>query len=167
MITDKTFRVASQVKALIKGGKINDSNPEPAGQVGFFLWGYVPEPFTLYKGIYALPAGSTLWINSCGCHGPEKYFNLSDEIVKSKESSFKNANSEMKYFLRDLLVDTVRQHLIADVPVGIFLSSGLDSATLTALSSECSQNSLHTITIGFHEYKGTSNDETMIAEQVA
>ena len=54
-----TLQVASQVKALLKGGHI-DTTPEPAGHVGFFLWGHVPEPYTFFKGIKALPAGSTL-----------------------------------------------------------------------------------------------------------
>ena len=45
-----TLQVASQVKALLNGGRI-DTTPQPAGHVGFFLWGHVPEPYTLYKGI--------------------------------------------------------------------------------------------------------------------
>ena len=162
----KTLRTASQVKALIKGGHI-DTTPEPAGHVGFFLWGYVPEPFTLYKGVYALPAGSTLWIDNSGCHGPLKFFDLSDEIAKSKESSSNIVKNQMKDRLRASLLDSVQYHLLADVPVGIFLSSGLDSTTLTALASERSQNSLHTITLGFQDYKGTVDDETPLAEKVA
>lgn len=162
----KTLRTFSQVKALIKGGNI-DITPEPAGHVGFFLWGYVPEPFTLYNGIYALPAGTTLWIDNKGYRGPIKFFDLSVEIAKSKDSSFQKKKSEMKDYLRVLLMDSVQHHLIADVPVGIFLSSGLYSTTLTALASECNQNSLHTITLGFQEYKGTVDDETPMDERVA
>ena len=61
----KTFRLASQVKALLAGGQI-DTSPEPAGHVGFFLWGHVPEPYTLYRGIHSLPAGTTLWVDQRG-----------------------------------------------------------------------------------------------------
>ena len=53
---NSTLRFASQVKALLAGGQI-DTTPEPAGHAGFFLWGSVPAPFTLYRGIRALPAG--------------------------------------------------------------------------------------------------------------
>src|SRR5438093_1001336 len=56
--------------------------------------------------------------------------------------------------------------LIADVPVGVFLSSGLDSTTLAALAKEEGGN-LQTVTLGFEEFKGTLNDETPLAEQVA
>ncbi len=59
----KSIRVASQVKALLAGGKV-DTSPEPAGHVGFFLWGHIPEPYTLYKGIRSLPAGSYMSITS-------------------------------------------------------------------------------------------------------
>ncbi len=54
----KTFRCASQVKALMAGNGIR-KEIEPAGHVGFFLWGSVPEPFTLYRDVFALPAGHT------------------------------------------------------------------------------------------------------------
>src|SRR6266567_8560787 len=55
------FRAASQVKALLAGGNI-DTAANPAGHVGFFLWGHVPDPHTLYRGIRALPAGSFVWV---------------------------------------------------------------------------------------------------------
>src|SRR5213593_2787049 len=57
----KTFRAASQVKALQAGGGV-DTSPNPAGHVGFFLWGHVPDPHTFYRSIRAVPAGSFVWI---------------------------------------------------------------------------------------------------------
>ena len=63
-----SIRFASQVKALLKTGRV-DRSCQPAGHVGFFLWGYVPEPYTLYRGVRALPAGSTLWIDRSGPRG--------------------------------------------------------------------------------------------------
>ena len=69
--------------------------------------------------------------------------------------------------MRELLLDSVRHHLVADVPVGVFLSAGIDSTTLAALASEIVPGSLNSITLGFREYQGTENDETPLAEQVA
>ena len=60
-----TFRFASQVKALLAGGGVS-RDPEPAGIVGFHLFGSVPEPFTLYRDIRALPAGHTQWVDAAG-----------------------------------------------------------------------------------------------------
>jgi asparagine synthase (glutamine-hydrolysing) len=162
----KVIRVASQVKALISGGHI-DTAPQSAGHVGFFLWGYVPEPYTLYRGIRALPAGSTLWIDEHGVHKAKSFFNLSMEMrmVNDSVKNHKHLGSqEIKDRLRSALVDSIKHHMVADVPVGVFLSSGLDSTTLTALTSEQVSDSIHTVSLGFKEYRGTVNDETPLAE---
>src|SRR5664279_6353022 len=55
-----SIRVASEVKALLAGGSI-DTSPDEVGQAGFYVWGNVPEPHTMYRGIRSLPAGSTMW----------------------------------------------------------------------------------------------------------
>src|SRR5207248_11499336 len=71
-----------------------------------------------------------------------------------------------KELLREALTETVRYHLLADVPVGVFLSSGLDSTTIAALAAE-QGGDLRTVTPGFEEYKGTAEDEVPLAEQFA
>src|SRR5438477_718972 len=65
-----TFRFASQVKALLKGGKVS-RDPEPAGQVGFYLWGSIPEPFTTYLQVRALAAGTTAIVDLIGARPPK------------------------------------------------------------------------------------------------
>ena len=162
----KTIKFASQVKALLKFKEIN-TFPQPAGHVGFFLWGYVPEPYTMYKGIKALSAGSTLWVDQSGRHDLNTFCRISDELVRAGDIASKITPNEARQQLRSVLNNSVRHHLIADVPVGAFLSSGLDSTTLTAIASETVSNRLCTITLGFEEYKGTENDETPLAEIVA
>ncbi len=161
----KTLRVASQVKALLAGGRV-DTSPEPAGHVGFFLWGFVPEPFTLYKGVRSLPAVTSLWISSNGDRQFRTFCSLTQELRHAEQQAEPDA-SGIHELLRDTLADTVRHHLIADVPVGSFLSSGLDSATLTGLASEFAPGRLHTVTLGFREYQATANDEVPLAERVA
>jgi asparagine synthase (glutamine-hydrolysing) len=68
--------------------------------------------------------------------------------------------------LKQALEDSIKHHLVADVPVGIFLSSGLDSSTITALASQ-GQDQLHSITLGFQELRGSGQDETSHAAQIA
>jgi asparagine synthase (glutamine-hydrolysing) len=68
----RTLRLASQVKALLAGGGI-DTAPEPAGHAGFFLWGSVPEPYTLYRGIRSLPAGHSQVFDARGPQPPEAF----------------------------------------------------------------------------------------------
>ncbi len=70
-----TFRFASQVKALLAGGRVS-RDPEPAGIAGFHLFGSVPEPFTLYRDIRALPAGHTQRIDMAGPREPEPFADL-------------------------------------------------------------------------------------------
>lgn len=161
---NQSFRFASQVKALLKGKQI-DTTPQPAGHVGFFLWGYVPEPYTLYKGIHSLPAGTTLWIDTTGQHHFHSFFNISNELAIADNKTI--IPDERKEYLHIALKDSVQHHLIADVDVGVFLSAGLDSTTLTAFASELEIGRLNTITLGFSEYKNTEKDEAPLAELVA
>ena len=156
----KTLRVASQVKALIAGGGI-DTSPAPAGHVGFFLLGYVPEPYTLYKGIEAVPAGGSLWVDTSGRGAPHKWFNLTKELSEVDPAPY---DAEA---LRAALVDSMQHHLVADVPVGVFLSAGLDSASLVALASEAHGANLRTVTLGFQQFRGSENDEAPLAEVLA
>lgn len=160
-----TIQVASQVKALLKGGSV-ETTPEPAGHVGFFLWGHVPEPYTLYKRIRAVPAGSTLWVDASGQQSPRPFFSLTGELARASERGPEIGPHEIQERLRTALTDSVQHHLIADVPVGVFLSSGLDSSTLAALAAEIGGN-LRTVTLGFREYQGTEDDEVPLAELVA
>ncbi len=154
-----TFRVASQVKALLAGGGI-DRGPDPAGHVGFFLLGSVPEPHTLYAAIRALPAGATLWVDRQGPRGPESYFRVSDLLAQASD----RAPADLGTALRDSL----RDHFVADVPVGVFLSAGLDSATMVALAAEVTDpGALRTITLAFDEFRGSDRDEAPLAEATA
>ncbi len=149
----KTICVASQVKALLAGGGI-DTRAEAAGHTGFFLLGCVPEPYTLYRGIRSLPAGGNLWIDNSGRGEPRRWFDLTTELAEAEAVPFD------RDALRSALIDSVRHHMIADVPVGVFLSSGLDSATLAALAAEIEGSSLRTVTLGFDAYRGQPDDET-------
>lgn len=161
------LRVASQVKALCAGYRTY-SSAEPAGHVGFFLWGHVPEPWTLYKGIRALPAGSALWVQQ-GRRANEavRYFELSAELAKIEAISATMTAAEARERFAAALAESISLHMLADVPVGAFLSSGLDSTSIAALASEHSPERLRTITLGFAEFKGSPNDETPLAETIA
>ncbi|HEX9951947.1 MAG TPA: asparagine synthase (glutamine-hydrolyzing) [Rubricoccaceae bacterium] len=161
----RTFRAASQVKALLAGGGI-DTAPEPAGHAGFFLWGSVPEPYTLYRGIRALPAGHTLWADAGGPRDAVPFASVPDAFRSGTRTAPNGVSDGAPGSLREALLDSVRAHLVADVPVGVFLSAGRDSATLAALAAEIG-GTLKTVTLGFEEFRGTSDDEVPLAEAVA
>lgn len=155
----RTLRFASQVKALLAGGAVPSAR-DPQGEYGYWVWGHVPEPHTLYAAISAFKPGTWLKIGRNGQVQDGQFDSVADMLQGDTPPATPYAD------LRAALLDSVRHHLIADVPVGVFLSSGIDSATLAALAAECG-GTLRTVTLGFEEYRGTVADETPLAEQVA
>ncbi len=161
----RQFFFASQVKALLAHGELGRSQ-EAAGYAGFLLWGFVPEPYTLYKDIFALPAGTVLWVTDQGPRAPKPFFDIAQIFAEAEEEPAMLAPAETHEVLRCAVLDSVKHHLIADVPVGVFLSAGRDSTTLTALAAE-QQADLRTFTLGFRQYQGHEQDEVPMAEAVA
>ena len=155
----RTVRAASQVKALLAGKGI-DRTAAPAGHVGFFLLGYVPEPHTLYRGIRALPAGGRMWVDADGVQ-EDFHSDISALLTDAKPRPWSQPA------LSAALAGSIAAHLVADVPVGVFLSAGMDSTTIAALAAESAQSPLRTVTLGFDEFKGGDHDEVPLAEAVA
>ena len=159
------IRVASQVKAILAGGGVPTTR-DPAGIAGFFLRGSVPEPYTLYSAIRAVPAGSWMTVTPSGVSEPQSYFSLAAVLREAVESHRHYSQAERQQIIADAVTESVRYHLVSDVPVGAFLSSGRDSSTIVALAAETGIP-LRTVTLRFEEYAGTRNDEAPLAELVA
>ncbi len=159
------LRAASEVKALLAGGKVSQIR-EPAGAAGFFLMGSVPEPFTLYREIRSLPAGSYAWVDSTGFSEPKRYFSIPGIFEKYSNARHRSAPA-LRTEMHEHMQETVRRHFVSDVPVGVFLSSGIDSGALTAHSEEIRGGDVRTMTLGFHEFEGTAQDETVLASELA
>ena len=158
-----TLRFASQVKALVAGRRTG-LDPDPAGWAGFFLFGNVPEPYTIYRDIRAVPAGATLWIDRRGLREPERYFSIPQVFAEAERSA---ARPDAQSRIRAALIDSVRHHLVADVPVGLFLSSGVDSGALLGLMRDAGHDDVHAITLRYEEFRGRHDDEAPLAGMVA
>ena len=163
-----TLRFASQVKALMAGRGVS-RDLDAAGLVGFCLFGSVPEPFTTYREVRALPAGSFVRINQHGLGAPIQYYSIARTYSEARERpcSTPTRKKETEALVREALLDSVRHHLVADVPVGAFLSAGVDSSTLVGLMREVGQQDIQTVTLAFDEFRGTPNDEAAEATAVA
>jgi asparagine synthase (glutamine-hydrolysing) len=159
-----TFRFASQVKALVAGGAVG-REVEPAGLAGFYLFGSVPEPFTTLRAVRALPAGCTLRVDNIGPSAPRRYHSIA--ACYSDRGLAERPPSDVQGLVRSALLDSVRKHLVADVPVGAFLSAGVDSGALVGLMRDAGAADIQTITIGFEEFDGRHDDETQLAAEVA
>ncbi len=162
----QTFRFASQVKALLRGRSVSQAL-DPAGVVGFLLSGSVPEPHTLYAAIRELPAGCFFIIGENARRGPVPYWDLSQAIADSIKTAESVPPGQEQDYLRASLVDSIRAHQVADVPVGAFLSAGLDSSTIVGLAAALSQQPVQTITLAFREFQGQLLDEAPLAAQIA
>jgi asparagine synthase (glutamine-hydrolysing) len=161
-----TLRFASQVKALLAGGKVSH-DPEPAGQVGFYLWGSVPEPFTTFRQIRVLPAGCTAIVDRIGIHSPNQYDSIAAVYCDAEMRSDTSKPRDRVAEIRAALLDSVRNHLVADVPVGAFLSAGIDSGAVVGLMRDAGQHDIQTVTLAFEEFRGKADDESPIAKEVA
>ena len=160
-----TFRFGSQVKALLAGGKVSRVS-EPAGWAGFLLLGSVPEPYTIYQEIRALPAGTTMWIDARGPAQPTRYFSVS-EVYREAEGHGPVPQPELQARARAALLDSVRHHLVADVPVGAFLSAGTDSGSLLGLMRDIRQEQTHTVTLAYEDFHNRREDEAPGAQRAA
>ena len=161
----ETLRFASEVKALVAGGAI-PRTLEPAGLVGFCLFGSVPEPFTTLRAVRSLPAGHVMRIEAGRQATPPRAFFSLAHIYTQAERNPSNGCLESEE-MRSALRASVASHLVADVPVGVFLSAGIDSGALVGLMRDAGQTEIQTLTLAFKEFRGQEADESPLAEQVA
>lgn len=132
---------ASEVQALRR--VVGDGGLDPEGLASFLLWGSIGAPRTLYRGIRALPPASWLRIREGRIEAPTVYWSLEDELARPGSPSADDAAE----FLRNALLDSVRHHMVADVPVGAFLSGGVDSSALVGLMSEVLPAPVRSVTL--------------------
>jgi len=126
---------------------------------------YIPEPLSIFKGIQRLPAGSILEVDEFGSFcTPEPYWNLHSVVEAGQRAPFGGSDREAIDMLERVLVDAVAKQMEADVPLGAFLSGGIDSSLVVALMQRQSARRVRTFTIGFTE---PEYDESAHARAVA
>lgn len=156
------FAFASELSALIRHPAVDRTIDLRALQK-FFAYGYIPAPTTLYRGTRKLPGGSSLTVDLADFSVRERrYWRFA--IEAEEDAPGENA-PDLAEELRALLNRAVARRLVSDVPLGIFLSGGLDSSLVLALAARHrAPDSLDTFTIGFNE---PSFDESAYARAVA
>jgi asparagine synthase (glutamine-hydrolysing) len=158
-IAGPTLSFASELKALL-------GQPDFERQVdfdaleAFLAFNSIPAPLTIFSGVHKLPAGHLLtWEGS----EPQVERYARPRPVAAADVRAEG-DEELAAELRERLRDSVRAHLVADVPVGVLLSGGVDSSALTALAASESSERVSTFSIGFEE---SSFDELSAARLVA
>jgi asparagine synthase (glutamine-hydrolysing) len=162
--TPEGFAFASEVRALLASGAVPKRLSQDA-VTAYLLFGSVSEPVTLLEGVFSLPPGHRMLL-----HVPERRRTPRarpwwDPAVSpaARDTRKPGDFSSAAKTLRQLLEDAVRVHLIADVPVGLFLSSGLDSGAIAALAAQA-RSGIESFTLTF---PGTAFDEAEFARQAA
>lgn len=158
------FAFASEVRALLAAG-MTPRQVSPDALTSYLLFGSVGEPVTLIDGVYSLPPGHHMVL-----HVPERrrmprgrpWWDPQRSPAARDPKKPRDLPAAARC-LRPLLEDAVRSHLVADVPVGMFLSSGLDSSAIAALASRA-EAGLHSFTVAFPE---SADDEAPLARRIA
>ncbi len=158
-LSEEKFVFASQVKAISSQPEFR-LTPSEAGWCGFIRQGSVPEPFTIYNEIKALQAGQYLELSQQSKLAINTYFSIYDEFADIENA----ADADIDFAKIDqALSDSVTSHLVADVPVGLFLSSGIDSTVLASYVAEREDKPI-AFTLDFEEFDAQRNESKLAIE---
>ena len=162
----QTLVFGSEIKAL-------QAHPQWQGQIDrqsltlFLRHSYIPAPYSIYQDVYKLPPGTLLRLQTPSPSPrptPQPYWSMATATTAGQQSPFEGNANEAVEHLDQLLRTTIRQQMVADVPLGAFLSGGIDSSTVTALMQAQSSRPIKTFTVGFHE---ADYNEAEVAKMVA
>src|SRR3954454_18568355 len=155
--TGGVLEFASDVRALPRGEIDLDALE------AFLAFNSIPAPYSIFREVRKLPAGHVLVWDEDGAVHIERYARPGPVPVEELRS---DDEAELVEELRARLRDSVRAHLLSDVPVGVLLSGGVDSAALAALAAQESGDAVHTFTIGFEERSfDERGDARLVAER--
>lgn len=161
---DRTFAFASDLNALtcLDGFK----NPAHTGVLEtYFRHGYIPAPYSFYQDIFKLEPGKILKMRTpFQEYDISTYWSMRDVAYYGQTHLFKGSQEEAAKELERHIKDAIRGQMCADVPVGAFLSAGIDSPTIVALMQSLSERRVRTYTIGMREQ---GFNEAEIAGQIA
>jgi asparagine synthase (glutamine-hydrolysing) len=158
---DSTFLFASEMKAILASGLV-ERRFDPEGLRLLISYGSITQPNTAVQGVKMLLPGHRLIIES-GEERIERFWKLDiDRIQDLRKRSYE----DQVRMVRETLQESVRMQMVSDVPIGAFLSGGVDSTLVVALMAQASNTNIKTFSVGF-EQEGREIDETDDAERVA
>jgi asparagine synthase (glutamine-hydrolysing) len=159
------FLFASEIKSLKEHPHFN-SEMSLEGTTAYFRYGFIPDPLSIYSYVRKLEPGTLLQVSVQGQVRTQKFWDL--KIVAAKGRDYRSKHNltfeEALDHTHNLLKDAVQKRMISDVPLGSFLSGGIDSSLITALMQSLSSDPIQTFSIGFYE-KGYN--EAGMAEKIA
>ena len=158
------LRFASTVRALLEAGGVDTELDRHALHHYMSFHSVVPAPRTIYRGVRKLPPATVRVIQTDGSHADTVYWTPAFGRDPAKASW---SDGDWQAALMDALRTAVERRMVADVPVGVLLSGGIDSSIVVALLAEQGQHGLATFSIGFDSSDGESGDEYFYSDLVA
>ena len=157
-LSDGSLAFASELKGLLANPLLR-REIDPLAIEDYMTWGYVPDHRSILAGVHKLAAGHTLLLrHGAPLPAPMQYWDVS--FAERRQGRTRDLEAELLHLLRQ----AVTSRMVADVPLGAFLSGGVDSSAVVALMAEASGSPVKTCTIGFDV---AALDESGYAQQVA
>ena len=160
----KRLRFASALPALLGSGEVDTSLDHTALHYYLSFHAVVPAPHTILRGVRKLPPGSWMKVYPDGDTSIRRWWNL--EFTRGEEDE-RRSFDDWKGAVLDTLRVSVRRRLVADVPVGVLLSGGLDSSLITGLLAQEGAHGLRTYSIGFEAVDAEAGDEFHYSDLIA
>ncbi len=162
-----TFYFSSELKSI---RQLETFRPEINRDAlcSYLRYHYVPAPESIYKSVSSLMPGTWISVSTEGeIHGPYSYWSLRDCAQIGVDKTFTAPEDTVKEALEGLLLKVVEREMISDVPLGAFLSGGVDSSLIVALMQQCALSPVKTFTIGFDDKAyNEAEDAKRVAEHI-
>jgi len=156
------FYFASELKGLVAAGITFEL--DEASVASFLRFGYVPTPHSIYRGVAKVRPGEVVSFDASGAVKQRSYWSIEHVAREGLRHPFSGSEAQAEEVLHELLANAVSTNMISDVPIGAFLSGGIDSSTVVALMTAAKRGPVRTFSIGFPDL---GYDESVHARSVA
>lgn len=157
---ENAFVFASELKSII-ASNIIEKRINKIALEQYFMLTYIPAPLTILEDVYKLKAGHYMIFANDGSVTIEKYWDI-DYSLSNKIESY----SDAKNILRETLFSSVEKCMVSDVPIGSFLSGGIDSTIITGIMATISNKPINTFTIGFKDKRFDESDRAALVAKM-
>jgi asparagine synthase (glutamine-hydrolysing) len=162
--TPERLRFASSLPAILAAGDVDTSIDRTALAFYMSFHAVVPPPYTILNGVRKLPPATVRVIEPSGASSDRRFWQLGFE---RGTADVERAFTEWRDMVLEALRRAVARRMVADVPVGVLLSGGVDSSVIVGLLAEAGQHGLMTFSVGFEEAHGEKGDEFQYSDLIA
>jgi asparagine synthase (glutamine-hydrolysing) len=158
--------ICSQLKSISSIELIN-KDFDYDSEAKFWILGSIPEPNTYYKNIKLLESGNYIWIHNNKIYDKVCWNNIGKIWQNADNQNSFIPKNKIQTIVKNAINESITRHIVSDVPIGVFLSGGIDSGTLVGLLIDANVKNITGITIAYKEFENTEQDEVPVARAIA